>query len=107
MTRPTHKKCLNCREWFWLKPRANRRQRFCTRSCWATYRNAQPKWKKVQSQKARTSANPEVMRERARRVWRDPDRRARLLDKLRARANTKEHLAWMVEHNKRIWADPE
>lgn len=109
MTRdkPTHKQCRQCGEWFTLKPRANRRQKFCTVSCSSKYRNAQPKWKKAQSRRMKAKTDPEVMRERAKALWRDPEMRARLSEQRRIQSNTKEHLASMVEHNKKLWKDDE
>ena len=105
--RPTHKKCRHCGEWFSFSKRARLTQKFCSLSCSSSFRNAQPKWKKAQSQKIKAKTDPKVMRARARALWRDPEIRARLTEERRARSNTKEHRAHMAEHNEKIWADPE
>jgi hypothetical protein len=104
--KPTHKQCRQCGEWFTLKPYARPTQKFCTVSCAAIYRTSQPKWRKAQSAKVKARTDPEVMRERSRAMWRNPETRARLAASNKKRANTKEHLAWMAEHNKRLWSDP-
>lgn len=104
--RPTHKKCRHCKEWFSFSKRAPLSQRFCSGSCWAKYRNANPKWREAQSKRMKAAADPEVMRKMAQAMWRDPEMRAHLTEGSRKRANTKEHLASMQEHNKKVWADP-
>jgi len=105
--RPTHKKCRQCGEWFNLSKRASLKQKFCCGSCAATYRTSDPKWRKAQSEKIKAQCDSEVMRERSRKAWDDPETRAYLTEKTRERANTKEHKAYMLEHNKKMWADPE
>jgi hypothetical protein len=105
--RPTHKQCRQCGEWFTLKRRANRRQKFCTLSCAATWRGAQPKWKKAHSKKVKARIDPEAMREKSRAMWANPEIRERLTNKARIQANSPEHLAAMVEHNKQLWSNAE
>jgi hypothetical protein len=105
--RPTHKKCRQCGEWFMLGKYERLTRKFCTYSCASTHRNAQPKWKKRQSKLMKKLATPEVMRERSLKMWRDPAMRAHLSEKSRQQANTKEHHAWMIEHNKKLWTAPE
>lgn len=103
---PVHKQCRQCGEWFTLKPYARPTQKFCTVSCSAIWRTSQPKWRREQSRKMKVQTDPEVMRERAKALWRDPEVRARIIESNRKRANTPEHLAWMAAHNKKLWADP-
>jgi len=105
--KPTHKECRQCGEWFELPPYAPPKRRFCSVSCWAKWRNSQPKWRKAQSERAKAHADPEVMRERARSIWRNPELRARLSAQRRELSRSKEHLAHMVEHNKKLWENKE
>jgi hypothetical protein len=105
--KPIHKQCRQCGEWFTLDPRANRRQKFCTVSCAATWRGAQPKWKKAHSKRMKARVDPEAMREMSRAMWRNPEIRERLTNNARIRGNSPEHLAAMVEHNKKLWSDAE
>jgi hypothetical protein len=105
--KPTHKECRQCHQWFELPRYSRPTRRFCSLSCAATFRMNQLKNRKAQSEIAKAHADPEVMRERARALWRDPEVRARLVEERTARSNTKEHLAWMAEHNKRLWQDKE
>jgi hypothetical protein len=103
--RPTHKKCRQCGEWFSFSKRAHLKQKFCSLGCSATYRNASPKWRKAQSRKIKAKTDPEIMRERAKALWRNPEIRDRLTEERRTRSNTKEHRAHMAEHNKKLWAN--
>jgi hypothetical protein len=52
-------------------------------------------------------ADPAVMREKSRAMWRNPEIRQRLINKTRIRSNSPEHLAAMAEHNKQLWSNPE
>jgi hypothetical protein len=103
--RPTHKKCKQCGEWFSLSKRANLRQKFCSYSCAAKHRCADPRWRRQHSQRMKDTTDPEVMRERSRALWRDPKMRAHLIEQNRIRANSKEDRARFVEHNKKLWAN--
>lgn len=99
-----HRRCRQCKEWFMVK---GYKQKFCTLSCSAQYRNAQPAWRKAHSKKIKAITDPAVMRERARALWRDPRVRAVITESVRKRTNSKEHLTWMAEHNKQLWANKE
>lgn len=105
--RPTHKECRQCGEWYSLSKRAKPTQRFCSTGCAAAHRAADPKWRRGQSLRMKAIANPEVLRERAAALWRNPETRALLTEKTRQRSNTPEHRARMKEHNKKLWANKE
>jgi hypothetical protein len=47
------------------------------------------------------------MRKKSHLMWADPVKRERYIEGLRQRSNAPEHLAYMVEHNKRLWQDAE
>ncbi|PWT79152.1 MAG: hypothetical protein C5B60_00165 [Chloroflexi bacterium] len=47
------------------------------------------------------------MSELGSRPWRNPETRARLIEKIREHTNSKKHLALMAEHNKKLWANAE
>jgi hypothetical protein len=49
--------------------------------------------------------DPEIMRQRSRDMWRNPTTRARLIEKIKKNANSPKHLAYMAEHNKKLWAE--
>jgi len=106
-TRPTHKKCRGCGEWFSLKKYARPTQRFCSVSCFASWRNAQPKWRKAHSEKIKAQTDPKVMRERSLAAWRDPAVRVLLTAIRTKQSHTKEARAQVAALNKKIWADPE
>ena len=107
--RPTHKQCRQCKEWFELPAYAKPTHRFCSQSCAAKFRTSKPEFKKAQSErsKAYMQRNAQKMHDAVQALWADPERRAVLVEQARERSNTKKHLAWMKEHNKRIWSDPE
>jgi hypothetical protein len=105
--KPTHKQCRQCLQWFSLKKYARPQQKFCTLRCAAEHRNSDPEWRAAHSQKMKAKIDPEVMRERAREQWRDPDKRARVIAGLTVYANSKEHLTQFAEQTKKLWADPE
>ena len=107
--KPTHKKCRQCGEWFELPAYAKPTQRFCTLSCSAEWRTNTPEFKKAQSErsKAYMQRNAKRMHDAVQALWNDPERREVLVEQARVRSNRKTHLAWMQEHNKRLWKDPE
>ena len=108
--RPEFKQCRQCKEWYSPRPRAQPWQRFCSVSCAAKHRQAQPRRRAEQSRRAKALAaavGTEVMRERARVAWRDPEYRARMIEGIRARANTQARRDQMIKVNKKIWSNPE
>jgi hypothetical protein len=101
------RKCRQCGQWFSKKRLASKTQKFCTVGCAAAHRGADPRWRKAHSERLKGKCDPEMMRERARSIWRNPELRARLTENSRQRANTQEHHDRMIKHNKKIWSDPE
>ena len=65
-----------------------------------------PKRRAEQRERARAHSNPEVMRERSRAMWRNPEIRAKLTASTKARTNSSQHQARMIAHNEKLWADP-
>jgi hypothetical protein len=105
--KPTHKKCRGCGEWFSLGKYERPTRKFCSVSCFATWRNAQPKWKTAHSGKIKAQTDPETMREKSRAAWRDPATRAKMIAIRRAPAIAEKSRVKMQKINKKIWADPE
>lgn len=104
-----YKRCRWCNEWFELPVYAKPTRRFCTRSCGAKWRSNQPAFKKAQSERSKVCVKKyaQKLHDAVQALWADPERRAVQVEKARERSNRPQHLAWMQEHNKRIWKDPE
>ena len=105
--KPTHKKCRGCGEWFSLGKYERPTRKFCSVSCFATWRNAQPKWKKAHSEKIKAQTDPKTMREKSLAAWRNPVTRDKMVKIRRAPALAEKSRAKMQKINKEIWADPE
>lgn len=105
------KQCKQCKEWFtpkeWAKYPPHNKQKFCSLSCAAIHRNANPKWRKQHSERLKATVDPLVMREMSLKAWGSPEIRAKLISGITNRSRSREHRARMVEHNKIIWANKE